>query len=213
MSDIWLNHIENPSLMIDAGPGVVGSEAWMFADKFPGVPILGYEPSPQRVKTIKEDFPGTLHQKGLGSSSGTITVFDQAQPGTQDNMVLSYGTGDNPIEVEIETVDNIGKHHGSGIVLFADCEGFELEILKGAESLLRNKKLEGIVLELWQESPYENLKGQWATEREIVEYLEQFGYKKVLTWAQSATYNAQTEPGGPRTDTRFSKHDGLFKHV
>lgn len=55
-------------------------------------------------------------------------------------------------------------------ILKVDCEGFDLEVLRGAESLLRDKKIKFLQVEC---SPHnKDVKFQ-----DIVQYLEQFGYK------------------------------------
>ena len=45
---------------LTAGPGMVGTEAWVFKEKCPNLEIIGYEPQIDRYNFLKDKFPGRL---------------------------------------------------------------------------------------------------------------------------------------------------------
>lgn len=80
---------------------------------------------------------------GLGSNIGNISFTNSHD--TMNHVAVNGEEG--TIEVKINTLDNIIKDQ-LPILLKIDVEGFETEVLKGAEKTLSSKDLKAIIIEL-----------------------------------------------------------------
>jgi FkbM family methyltransferase len=80
---------------------------------------------------------------GLGSHKG-ILKFTSNLDSTNH---IATDTETNTINVEVNTLDNIMSDN-CPILFKIDVEGFETEVLKGSENILKNKSLKAVIIEL-----------------------------------------------------------------
>ncbi len=86
----------------------------------------------------------TAYNAAMGSKIGEIDFTN-----TLDTMNHVAEKGDTKIvKVKVVTLDDIVEHHQVPILLKIDVEGFETEVIKGAENTLNQDALKAIIIEL-----------------------------------------------------------------
>jgi FkbM family methyltransferase len=102
--------------------------------------VLAVEASPENCAAGEQNFKlngiengRVLHAAGA-AQSGTL-IFNRGTNGQVDD-----GTGEwGQIQVEAYSIDDLASRFGPPDVLFIDVEGFECELLRGAQNTLANK--------------------------------------------------------------------------
>lgn len=178
---------KEPECFFDCGPGVINSEAWFIKKYWPNCKIIGIEACPDRYKNLKRKYPGILLNKALdfkiseeyGYVGGKYGQFmfgllkEDPNKGKNDHI---------KIKVKTVTLDYIEQNYGpfESIFIWADIEGAELRMLRGAKNILSSGKVIGLNLELWPRNAQKIWKyytGMRCTADEIINYLKNFGYK------------------------------------
>lgn len=170
-----------PSWFIDVGVGL-GMEAHEVKAKWPEIQIVGCEPITEtRIAAEKAGFPGVIFPCGAYSRA-TDAIF-MFVPDLR--KYLEWGTLYNPLSndfhpvtVAVKTLDELLGSHHRGMILWADVEGAELEVLRGAWRLLKDGDIYLINLEV-RKMPLHHMA---CTEAEVDSFLASFGYSKVLTY-------------------------------
>jgi FkbM family methyltransferase len=111
--------------------------------------VYGFEPQPPLAQYLKEVvvMQGwdnvTVEATGLSSANGAMELFIPAPPGEPSpGATLSPVDPNAPhhsVRVPVVTLDDYFRQRGSPRITFikCDCEGHEIEVFKGGESLLR----------------------------------------------------------------------------
>lgn len=152
----------------DIGPGVVNSEAWR-KDLWDGYTILGFEPDPTRYKKLEKVFPGTLVNIAVSDKIGEITGILHDTSGF---IAGGYPGFTEEVKIKTTTLDEIDKTFGpfDEIAIWADIEGSELKMLKGATKVL--KKTTWINVEL-HTGPKTT---EWARSYDVFAFLKKNGF-------------------------------------
>jgi FkbM family methyltransferase len=134
------------SLAIDVGANV-GLWSKHLVEKFDKV--IAFEPLEQVYSCLElnvENLPVEIHKYALGSENTKVTMqYDSENTGS--SFVSEVGTGD----IDIKRLDDIDVPKFG--LLKIDCEGHELEVIKGAkQTILKYKPI--IVVEQHPESEY-----------------------------------------------------------
>ncbi len=165
-------------VFFDIGPREIGTEAW--ADKWSDYQIIGFEPDPDSFSSIVNEFPGILLNYAVSNKNGIAK--GQLSPG---GFCISGAAlmGDKWIKVKTITLDTIDELFGgfNECRIWADIEGSELRMLKGAENVL--KKTDWILLEVRQIVPHDD----WCKAEEVYEFLGKRGFKPdvpLLKWGR-----------------------------
>ncbi|HEV7572729.1 MAG TPA: FkbM family methyltransferase [Thermoanaerobaculia bacterium] len=117
-----------------------GVSAIKFRDAFPAATIHAFEPVTETFAILKrnvEKHKGIYsHQMALGAAPGTAQIYL-----TEHSTMCSLVRPDAPLgeeTVRVTTIDDFAaEHHIDRIdLLKVDAEGFDLEVLHGAERLL-----------------------------------------------------------------------------
>lgn len=139
-------------VIIDAGANV-GNVTLRLARLFPQSSIVAFEPIADTVGTLRNRTGGlanvTIVQAALGDESGTVRLNVNGCPGTSSVLPSAERSiryhGNNLVTKRIEeapmwALDDWAESNGIDRVDFikADVQGYELQVLKGAEGLLRS---------------------------------------------------------------------------
>jgi FkbM family methyltransferase len=128
--------------------------------------IISFEPSPDDFavmsRIMKDDPRWRGHQIALGGEN-TVSNFNVTLGDTRLSSFLSLRRSDDPVKVvavELKRLDSIYDELLAGIespVVFLkmDTQGFDLEVIKGAEGCLG--RVEGLLSEIAVEPNYEKM--------------------------------------------------------
>ncbi len=129
-------------------------EAAYIKATWPDVRIIGFEPDPRNYKAqLGDNYPGTLVNKACWNHNGTMPFFSRdARPSSGIIPRLGDDKKDfEKIEVNCVMLDTFAETLDPPprlIVLWADCEGAELEMLRGASHLLEKQQIIAINAEI-----------------------------------------------------------------
>ena len=173
-----LSNIRKDDTIYDIGANR-GYYTKLFLEKATMGRVFAFEPIPECYQIISKLIP--MHDN--------LTVFPIAIGNTNGSLPMSIGRDDlnatssvsaakepNDILVEMKTVDNIASTTDSlPNVLKIDVEGYEIEVLKGMESTIGDKRLRVIAIEvhfsLLQRNGYKN------GPKEIVDFLRKSKFR------------------------------------
>lgn len=143
--------VRGPHVVIDAG----AHAGWFFhcwRDWCPEAEVHAFEPTPEsleRCRALYGSEPRThLVGAALGAKPGTARLRRLAASGVSNSLLdpdpeawrsIAYETGEvSTVEVPVTTVDAYAADRGIGAIhlLKIDVQGFELEVLRGAEETL-----------------------------------------------------------------------------
>lgn len=188
---------------IDIGAGYLGAEAWSINKLLPDCRIIGFEPQTDKYETMLPHFPGELLKKAVTEVDGIIEGAmgyrseNPAQGKTDTRMhspEVTYAGGYQlpggaykPSDIESVTIDSLVVEKGlDEFFIWADIEGSELRMLKGAVKALEEKKVVGLNLEI---SFRHTRDPNHCTKEEVWDFLDGFGYAP-LDW--QAAQNCKT---------------------
>lgn len=170
-------------LIIDVGAHI-GQTAKQLKSWFPKGSIECFEPSPSsyiklQVNT-KSEPDINCHNLALGKSSGFLELIERDHSDMNSFLeVDSQGWGQflNKTSVEVITLDQFfsEKEISNVSILKLDTQGYDLEVLKGANSALEEKRIELIYTEVNFAPIY---KGQ-AEFDEIYKFLREKSYRLI----------------------------------
>ena len=153
--------------------------------------ILMFEPQPEVFQELSARLNGNpnliLENKACGSFNGTVEMNVETKNNGQSSSILEplkhldeypFIKFDNKIEVPIVTLKKYFSNKEFNYnMLCLDTQGFELEIMKGADNLL--EKVDYIYCEINFIEMYKNC----PTVEEIDTYLSKFGFNRVYTYS------------------------------
>jgi FkbM family methyltransferase len=197
-----LNNVKKPDAVFDFGPGVLNSEAWEFQKAW-GCKIIGIEACPQRYSNLlKNNYPGTLINKAVNEFSGEDSgfvggKFGQFKFGLEKESDPKHNDHEK-VTVQCTTVDDLDEEYGpfNKIFIWADIEGAELKMMRGAKKCLSEKKIAGFNLELWPRNAqniWPNYTGSRCTADEVIEYLKSYEYEITRT-ADYPNFDVNDDP-------------------
>jgi len=158
-------------LFIDAGVGNVNSEAW---GKEKGVVVIGFEPCTSLYNNLKDVYPGKLLNMVVLDKDGEINCWESPKYGVwlfrdEDNIKENF----KKVKKKTIKLDSLEWEDFDEIHIWADIEGSELLMLKGATEMLSSGKVKWINLEVREDIP---AKG-WCTTSQVYEFLGKYGFK------------------------------------
>ena len=126
--------------IFDVG-GNFGQTALLFASAFPTATIFTFEPVPESFHRLRKAVQRCRQIKpfntALGDTSGSITMNLTASAAS--NTILKNDAVVSSVDVPIDTVDAFVTAHSikSIDLLKIDVEGYELQVLKGADQTIK----------------------------------------------------------------------------
>jgi FkbM family methyltransferase len=162
----FINYCENKSLkfnhVLDIGAWV---GTWtMKINSFCGR-VIAFEPDPLHYECLVKNVPDNVetHQLAVGNDSKMISLSQDDF--TQAKRVLGAGT------IPMVTIDSLNLDDVDLIKI--DVEGYEMEVLKGAENTLKN--VDYLMIEL-----NNNAKKYGSSNLEIEKHLRKSGYEILI---------------------------------
>jgi len=134
----------------------VGANAGAFAvlAAAQGASVVAFEPVPHTFERLNANTqlneklgPITPLNCAVGSACGNLRMSTGFGTG---NRVLRPGEDMQSVEVPVLTLDEVVRKHQSPTFLKIDVEGHELEVLRGAQDVLRSEKLLGLLVETFR---------------------------------------------------------------
>ena len=176
---------ELPNIIFDVGANV-GNVTKKYVELFPNATIHSFEPIPQAIAQFNEKHENNksviLNTCGLSNKVGTQSLNINKSIDTSSLLESkSIGASSDKfcetveqLDISLSTLDHYCTENKIDQIdlLKMDTQGSELNILKGAEALLKQGKVKMIFTEIYFKEQY---KGQ-ATFYEIALYLKQYGY-------------------------------------
>ena len=144
------------NIVLDVGANV-GQTALTVARQFPKCRVYSFEPVPSTFQELEANMANFHNVKAircaLGSSEG-LAKMKSGQRSESNTLVVS-GTAergastDSIIDVQIDTVDSFCSRNGIEHVslLKIDTEGYEVNVLRGANRLLEEGKIDFVLAE------------------------------------------------------------------
>lgn len=180
-----LARLVKPSSVINIGANL-GYYSFLAASLLPEANVIAYEPQPNLAQFIKRSAvingfdKVTVENRALGSVPGSawLKTFDDYYGSamvTKDAAAI----GSKAISVEINTLDL--ESISTLDFLIIDAEGFEYEILKGAEHRLRNSEKTVLMLEFSA--------SRYLDKHEFVYWIESSGFEPY-----KITYEGNIQP-------------------
>ena len=177
----------------------VGANIGQFASDalaaFPGATVHSFEPHPvafEQLKAAISDPRFVLHQLALGEERGEATLYDYGADENDAAMInslvpdsrfaVAFGYEHKETAVRCETLDTVCAENGVERIdlLKVDTEGFDLFVLKGAERMLRERRIRFVYVEFNDVFAKEGTTG--GALAPIAEYLGRFGMRYMVTY-------------------------------
>lgn len=174
----------HPVAILDVGAHV-GETTLEFARHFPGVPIHAFEPTPASFQLLQNNtrhLPHVAaHNIALGRETCTKRLF--LNNNAQTNSLLDNASGNVEyltrdtahcgwVDVQVTTLDRwAAEHLASGpIVIKADVQGAELQLLEGATDTFRDR-----AVAFYTEASIAELYANQADLRSIMSHMHMMG--------------------------------------
>ena len=140
-----------PEHILDVGANV-GQTARDLSDRFPTAQVYSFEPVPGTFAELKANTSGVprvaVFNQGMGARSGRATIHLYGTS-LHSSMLTAGRTPTASVDVPVTTVaDFCGDQSIDRVdLLKVDVEGFESQVLAGAEPLLRAGRIRFVYLE------------------------------------------------------------------
>jgi len=131
-----------PKTVIQAGIGLNWEEVDCFMEQWPDIHFEGFEPNPLLIRKLKKaNYPGNYYPYAIGDAKGIGELRYRRRHKDGSSLNDIGDKEDEPTKtasVEIVTLDEFfaGTVFEQPILLWLDCEGYELKALRGAEAFL-----------------------------------------------------------------------------
>lgn len=202
------NLIKRDDVIFDVGANI-GGTTLNFA-KLAGTNgrVYSFEPDPINYKSIQKNLSLNnfnnivLNKIGLGNKSGDFKIYTVDEKNKGMNRILENSKNENGEYVKVITIDEFvrGNKIDNINLIKIDVEGFEFNVLKGAEMVLND--FHPI---LFVELDNQNLIEQETSAVELIAYLLSFGYE---------IFHAETnELITPELDFTHCHYDIVAKYI
>lgn len=133
-----------PSTVIQVGVGRHYREIDALMERWGEFALHGFEPSPQNIEAVKGTYPGKLYNHAIGEKEETVPFYEKLRHANgatlhpRKGMEISKGTFQETT-VDVKTLDGVFPNPSllvGPILLWLDCEGSELNALRGGVNFL-----------------------------------------------------------------------------
>lgn len=173
----------------------VGRMSLLFHNIFPQAAIHAFEPSGQSFEQLQKVARGRARikpvHKAMSSAPGEADLFIQKNHGF--NSLKEGNNNPDPVNgniserISITTIDIYCAENGIDYIDFikSDTEGLDVEVLKGADRMLREKKIKYIYVE----ATFDKSNKQNTLFDELRDHLANYGFKVRGVYDQSTYGN------------------------
>lgn len=142
--------------------------------------IIGFEPNPRTFRKCTRNLAlnafanVAVHNVGLGRAEGTLRLHSPSPSNSGGDRILAEGDGGaDAIEIPVTTVDRFAASNALRRLdlIKIDVEGYEMNVLRGAEDTLRTLRPR-----LFVEVVDDFLRAQSSSASELVRFLEDRDY-------------------------------------
>ncbi|MBB5039607.1 FkbM family methyltransferase [Prosthecobacter dejongeii] len=130
-----------------------------------GCTVVGLEPVPHTFERLLENVKLNeglgdirLIQKAAGAEEGALKITTHL--GTGNHLVTEGDVAKDTLEIQVTTLDILALSQGFPSFIKIDVEGFELEVLQGAGAVLQSERLQGLLIETFRPSSWQEPKLQ-----------------------------------------------------
>lgn len=170
-----------PSAIYLVGIGPKHQETDVFRETWPEVFLYGFEPHPRVFEMIQETFQGRAYPFAISDYVGVDKLYDKSNHLAGSSLfkrdIDDKGKDWDTINVEVKTLDSwvsttVIPVDDKGL-LWLDCEGSELNALKGGYRFLQD--FVSVVNVEMTGRPYGS---EWPSSKEVHDYLVQQGFRR-----------------------------------
>ena len=183
------------AMAFDVGANV-GQTASLLKKMWPGMEIVCFEPTPTTFEILQKNIsalPGVkAHNIGLGATAGSFDLF--TYPGDsllnslspQSPFTVRFASKYDPmvkkVSCTVRTLDEVRKESAIERInlLKIDTEGFDLQVLEGAQETFRDGRVDFIYLEFNTILPKAGIGG--GALAPVAVFLEPFRFNLVSTY-------------------------------
>ena len=177
-------------VVFDVGANI-GLSTLNYTQRWPGCRVFAFEPNPTIVRelaaNVGQNGAVRVEQLALGSSVGSAIMHtykegsDLSSLGGSSPYANHFGLQGSPITVDVTTLDAFCTSREIAEITFLkiDTEGFDYDVLKGAERMLSEKRVGLVYCEFNTLSADADARGSLVP---IADLLHQKGYSFVASY-------------------------------
>ena len=128
-----------PDLIIQVGVGLVHKEVEVLHQEWPECEWIGFEAHPDIASKVNKEYPGSLFPIAVTDVPGSTTLYTPSRH-KDGSSLWSVQDDCKPIEVSASNLDSLVSRkkldESKEVLLWLDCEGGELNALKGSEEII-----------------------------------------------------------------------------
>jgi len=156
--------IDKP-MIFDIGANI-GQTIENFRNVFPKAHINSFEPSPATFELLKNNVSKMENVKiwnyGIGANNGLMTLFENSHSTMSSFLKLGesgWGKVIRKTNIQVISIDQfcIDQNIDKIDIIKSDTQGFELEIFKGAEKMMKENKIGVLYFEVTFSEMYDDL--------------------------------------------------------
>lgn len=165
-----------PDALVMAGVGVDAGEGRHFKNVWPHATLIGFEPNPITVDGLAPMWPGFLYEKALSNVPGKSVLHFRHSHKNGSSLFDPGDRKSTSVAVETTTLDEAFKNDTyNQAVLWLDCEGYELQALRGGVEFLKQVVAINIEMTGRPRSP------GWPAPVDVHRFLKWQGFRQVYT--------------------------------
>lgn len=155
----------------------VGQSALTYLREFPNAQIYSFEPVAATYQQLLARSTGhsRIHtfQTGMGREAGRVSI--NVHPHDQKSSILLRRPEDHPETITLDTVADFADRHKIDTIDFlkVDTEGYDLDVLAGAETLLKEQRIHFVQSEC---EPF-TLTKEYVSFSALTDFLRGFKYE------------------------------------
>lgn len=175
-------------VVFDVGANI-GQSTLLIRQLLPSAIIHSFEPSPSTFKELQQrvgdDNRANLWNVGVGSTNGALQLLENSQSDMSSFLVqgsMGWGRVTRQTQVPVVTVDRFCRSNGIGYVhlLKSDTQGYDLEVLRGAQTMLASSRVGLIYVEFMFCELYKNQPSLAV----LLNFLKDYGFELVGIYHQ-----------------------------
>ena len=172
-----------PKLIIQVGLGQDAHETAPMKRLWEDVEFVGFEAHPDIARTVGKTYPGTVINAALSDSKGSTSIYTPPRHKDGSSLFCPVDAANiNETRVQVATADDFFYPDKHPRLLWLDCEGSELNVLKGAKELLPTIEVINIEMTARPTNP------NWCTPEQCHAFLMDAGF--VRQWVHTQRTHA-----------------------